>query len=473
MSESSVIPKVWFNKFLGDLANQITKGTTPTTLGHSYREAGIPFIRIENIDGYGINLSSVNSFIDEKAHADLMRSQLQVNDVLFTIAGTIGKTALVREEDVPSNTNQAIGIIRGVSDYFDPKFLRYQLAEAADSISKTKGRGGAMSNISLGDLKALNVVLPPLAEQKEIASRLDDLLTRIDSLKTRLDAIPQILKRFRQSVLAAAVSGRLTEGWRGKNDHIVSWEKKILGDVITIQNGCAFKSGWFVKSGKYQVIKLANVKDDFLKIDVASSYLPEEIAQDYLKYKPDVGDILITMTGTRYKKDYGYVCMIKKDKEILVNQRVGRIIPNHNVIDSKYLMVYLRSEYYRNEFFRGETGGVNQGNVGSNHILSCPFISPPMIEQKEIARRVEQLFAFADQIENRVKEARAKAEHMTPSVLARAFRGELTADWREQHPELISGENSAKALLEKIRAQKESLKPAKKTRTRSTDRKKD
>jgi len=77
---------------------------------------------------------------------------------------------------------------------------------------------------------------------------------------------------------------------------------------------------------------------------------------------------------------------------------------------------------------------------------------PPLPEQHEIVRRVEELFALADQIEKRVEEARSRAKHLTQSILAKAFRGELTAQWRAEHPELVSGENSAQALLERIRA---------------------
>jgi len=85
-------------------------------------------------------------------------------------------------------------------------------------------------------------------------------------------------------------------------------------------------------------------------------------------------------------------------------------------------------------------------------------------EQTEIVRRVEQLFAYADQIEQRVKDAQARVNHLTQAILAKAFRGELTADWRAQNPELISGENSAEALLKRIKAERESGKSGKKSK---------
>ena len=72
-------------------------------------------------------------------------------------------------------------------------------------------------------------------------------------------------------------------------------------------------------------------------------------------------------------------------------------------------------------------------------------------------RRVEELFAFADKVEAQVNEAQARVNNLTQSILAKAFRGELTADWRAANPELITGDNSAAALLERIKAEREAL----------------
>ncbi|MCB1717737.1 MAG: restriction endonuclease subunit S, partial [Candidatus Competibacteraceae bacterium] len=81
-------------------------------------------------------------------------------------------------------------------------------------------------------------------------------------------------------------------------------------------------------------------------------------------------------------------------------------------------------------------------------------------------RRVEQLFAFADQIEQQVKNAQSRVNNLTQSILAKAFRGELTAEWRAQNPELISGENSAEALLARIKAERAAMQPVKQKRAR-------
>ncbi|EPI1964199.1 restriction endonuclease subunit S, partial [Escherichia coli] len=87
-------------------------------------------------------------------------------------------------------------------------------------------------------------------------------------------------------------------------------------------------------------------------------------------------------------------------------------------------------------------------------LAKYPLRVPPVYEQREIVRRVEQLFAYADTIEKQVNNALARVNNLTQSILAKAFRGELTAQWRAENPELISGENSAAALLEKIKAER-------------------
>ena len=98
-----------------------------------------------------------------------------------------------------------------------------------------------------------------------------------------------------------------------------------------------------------------------------------------------------------------------------------------------------------------------------NKVRDIPVLLPPIEEQTEIVARVEQLFTYADQIEQRVKDAQSRVNHLTQAILTKAFRGELTAEWRAQNPDLISGENSAEALVARIKAERETVAKPKKT----------
>jgi type I restriction enzyme S subunit len=112
------------------------------------------------------------------------------------------------------------------------------------------------------------------------------------------------------------------------------------------------------------------------------------------------------------------------------------------------------------------SGTTGRAKLTQAALNSLPIGMPPEREQTEIVRRVEELFAFADSIEEKANAALARVNNLTQSILAKAFRGELTADWRAANPELISGDNSAAALLEKIKAEREAMTPKKKPRAR-------
>ena len=325
-----------------------------------------------------------------------------------------------------------------------------------NEISKQE-QGALYPAAKSSDVQAYEFPLPPLAEQQEIVRQLDVMLAQVEQIKARLDAIPALLKKFRQSVLADAVSGKLLE-------QDVNFTNYKLSEISEFQNGYAFKSNWFTKEGDHQVIKLGNIRDDFLYIENAPSFVEVEVANQFKKFKPNVGDLLISMTGTRFKQDYGYVCQVSEDANLLINQRVGRIIPNKTLVNSSYLLLCLRSDLFRQEFFKGETGGVNQGNVGSKHIEQIELNIPSLEYQNGIVDLTDTLFRSVEHIDASTQSAQKRVNLLTQSILAKAFSGELTAEWREQHQELITGINSAESLLAKIQAEREASKPVKKAK---------
>ncbi|WP_413772171.1 restriction endonuclease subunit S [Marinobacter sp. ANT_B65] len=138
----------------------------------------------------------------------------------------------------------------------------------------------------------LRLPLPPLAEQKVIADKLDTLLAQVENSKARLERIPKILKRFRQSVLSAAVSGRLTEEWRGSAD-LANWESDELGRFIEKPRyGSSSKSQ---KSGDVPVLRVGNLQDGRLDwADLVYTCDPEEIE----KYRLEPGDVLFNRTNS-------------------------------------------------------------------------------------------------------------------------------------------------------------------------------
>ena len=138
------------------------------------------------------------------------------------------------------------------------------------------------------------------------------------------------------------------------------------------------------------------------------------------------------------------------------NQACAAVTADEQKILRSYLKLRLLENY---EETRKAAAGGAQPNLNLNKVRTIGISVPDKEEQTEIVRRVDQLFAHADRIEQQVNNALARVNSLTQSILAKAFRGELTEQWRKENPELISGENSAEALLERIRSERAAQKP--------------
>lgn len=169
----SEIPLCWQSVRLGDVSTLITKGTTPTSLGHSFVSSGINFVKVESIKNGALLQENITSFISKDTDIILARSRLAAGDILFSIAGSIGTCALVSASIMPANTNQALAIIRGTSLVFDPKFVLICIKSSVANLILQKARGGAMNNVSLDDVRHLVLPVPPLAEQHRIVAKVE------------------------------------------------------------------------------------------------------------------------------------------------------------------------------------------------------------------------------------------------------------------------------------------------------------
>jgi len=174
---------------IGDLAEIITKGTTPTTIGFKFIDSGINFVKIESITEDGSFLKEKFNFITEECHQQLGRSQLQENDVLFSIAGAFGRSAVVTPDILPANTNQALAIIRPTNQIL-PKYLRAVLkSEHVLKLIETLKVGVAQYNLSLKQIREMEIPLPPLDIQAEIVQTLDQYRSEIEAFKNEIEGV--------------------------------------------------------------------------------------------------------------------------------------------------------------------------------------------------------------------------------------------------------------------------------------------
>ncbi|EPA0955597.1 TPA: restriction endonuclease subunit S [Klebsiella pneumoniae] len=353
--------------------------------------------------------------------------------------------------------------------------------------------GGTRLKLTQANMRKIPVRFAPFSEQKIIAEKLDTLLAQVDSTKARLEQIPQILKRFRQAVLAAAARGELTKDWY-TDPNLVS-AKSILNEIETernqAKNNKLIKQGFgkykdisplfHVPSNSWEWVRLEQIcatNNNALKAGPFGSALKKvdcvevgykvygqeqvisgnESLETYRinddKYEQlkscttGPGDILISLVGT-----IGKVLVLSSQAEIgIINPRLVKITL-HNTISPQYIKTYLDSPV-SHSFFKGFSHGGTMEILNLSILKELPIALPPLEEQHEIVRRVEQLFAYANTIEKQVNNALTRVNNLTQSILAKAFRGELTAQWRAENPSLISGENSATALLERIKAER-------------------
>ncbi|WP_431195544.1 restriction endonuclease subunit S [Escherichia coli] len=330
------------------------------------------------------------------------------------------------------------------SPALNKQFAYYALLNITEAL-KASAHGVAMPHITKAGMEAWEIQLPPISEQKIIAEKLDTLLAQVESTKARLEQIPQILKRFRQAVLGAAVSGKLTEDWRD-NSSLSGWIEGKLGEFIKKPSyGTSSKSN---KEGLIPVLRMGNLqggKLDWTDLVYTSDTIEIE------KYKLEYNDVLFNRTNS--PELVGKTAIYKSEQPAIYAGYLIRVqcLPDLN---PDYLNYHLNSILGRQYCYSVKSDGVSQSNINAQKLIAYPITVPPLPEQHEIVRRVEQLFAYADTIEKQVNNALARVNNLTQSILAKAFRGELTAQWRAENPELISGENSAAALLEKIKAER-------------------
>lgn len=196
-------------KQISELTEVITKGSTPTSYGYPYTQSGINFLKVESIEDQIISPSKINCFISEETNNFLSRSKLQEDDILFSIAGTIGKVAIVGEDILPANTNQALAIIRGYKKFFKPKYLYYFLQSTAIEELKQKARGGAMNNISLNDIKSFLIPTPDFQTQEKVIKYLEKTESIVKRSLENVRIQTNRIQTLRQSILKKAFEGKL------------------------------------------------------------------------------------------------------------------------------------------------------------------------------------------------------------------------------------------------------------------------
>ena len=217
---------------LSEIAELVTKGTTPTTLGYEFQDTGVNFLKIECFSEKGDYIQNKATHISEECHEKLKRSQLKEGDILFSIAGVIGRVAIVTRNMLPANINQALAIIRIKKDDI---YLPYvKLILTSPLIKKQferKKQGVAQLNISLKDINDLEIPLPEIGKQIEYANSFKKVEKLIYTRQYQLQKLDELVK------------ARFVEMFGDPVTNPMDWPTKPLLEMGYCKNGMNFHTG--------------------------------------------------------------------------------------------------------------------------------------------------------------------------------------------------------------------------------------
>jgi type I restriction enzyme S subunit len=440
------LPQGWVEVKLPTVA-QINMGQSPPSNTYNTKGKGLPF--------YQGKSEFRDLFPTPSKYCSDPLKIAEPEDILISVRAPVGPTNLCREK---SCIGRGLASIRPLGELSN-RYLLYYLRSIENWLS-AQGTGSTFTAISKSDLEELTIPIAPLDEHRRIVKKLEKLLDKVGSCQKRLSNIPIILKRFRQSVLAAACSGRLTADWRENNKSKSAVEETIAAirekreavvktpsqkerlrqiyessegndsnslpetwRFIALNKICdSFDYGTSAKShptGKIPVLRMGNIQNG--KIDWTDLVFTsdENEIQDYL-LKPNT----VLFNRTNSPELVGKTAIYRGERPAIFAGYLIRMNPSPE-LDPEYINLCLNTNYAR-EFCRGiRTDGVSQSNINAQKLgtFEVPFCS--LNEQKEIVCRVKSLFAIADRIEERYSKARKQVNILTQSLLAKAFRGEL------------------------------------------------
>ncbi|NQU64853.1 MAG: restriction endonuclease subunit S [SAR324 cluster bacterium] len=339
---------------------------------------------------------------------------------VWVVGRSNGRKQIASSEWIVLRTKQALS-----------QFLKYQFSEdnfRQRICTDVTGVGGSLTRAQPKNVAKFSVVIAPLPEQKLIAYKLDCLLAKVDTCKARLDKVPEIINRFRQSVLADATSGRLTEDWRTEDSHLNeaqglleiikkkrdSWineevlngnsEAKRLSTKLkkhlpkypsdNLPNSWKWatllESSWLVvdcrnKTAPYTdvgipLVRTTNIRDGKLVLD-KMKYVNEETYKFWSRRcSPEQGDIFFTREAPM-----GEAMIVPEGQKLCMGQRTMLLRSFHDLLDNRFLLYCLLDPNFKSRMMDNAIGtGVKHLRVGDVENLCVPFT--PIEEQKEIVK---------------------------------------------------------------------------------------
>ena len=428
----------WPKAKIGDVCLRVTKGTTPTTGGGAFSKSGIKFIKVEAITESGGFIPEKFAFIDAETDEKLARSRLIEDDILFTIAGTIGRVAQVTSAVLPANTNQAVAIVRPNRDAIYPRFLYYTLRDSNRiQLAQSKVVQSVQANFSLGELSAIELPLPSQTEQRAVAHILGTLDDKIELNRKQNETLEAMARALFKAwfVDFEPVRAKLEGRWRrGESlpglpahlydlfpDRLVEsvlgeipegWEVQPLSEVLTIIGGGTPKTSveeyWGGDIPWFSVVDTPSASDVFV-VATEKSITKKGLASSSARLIPK-GTTIISARGT-----VGNLAIA--GREMTFNQSCYGLRGTGNVGD---YFVYLTAQQ-----MVGQLKSMAHGSVFST-ITRQTFeaIQRPVPPPGVLASFEESVAVWFDSILSSVEESRTLAQ-LRDTLLPMLISGEL------------------------------------------------
>ncbi len=358
----------------------------------------------------------------------------------------------------------------------------------------TKAKGTGIPHVDPNLLWNYGFPIPSLHEQNLIVSVIEELFSDLDNAVENLKNAREQLKVYRQSILKNAFEGKLTnrtlrqaqgtvipaadtvnsspvatvtepvevvEATKKGGELPATWKHVFITDLVE-KNKHAIKAGPFGSSLKkeYYVSKGYKIygQEQVISGDpfYGDYYISEDKYKELYSNKIKPFDVLISLVGT-----VGKVLILPENCIAgIINPRLIKVSLDRNIYLPKYFKYYFESASVKS-FCCSKAQGTTMDVLNLSIIKTIPFPLCSVKEQQKIVAEIESRFSVCDQMEETIETSLKQAEALRQSILKQAFEGKLTEQWRKEHPDLISGENSAAALLAKIKAEKEALKKKK------------
>jgi type I restriction enzyme S subunit len=414
------------------------------------KNTGVPvsYLRNVNVRWFQFDLSDLQTILLSEDEKDAL--SIQDGDLLICEGGEPGRAAVWRGGANDLTFQKALHRMR-VASGIEPELLMYRLRADAESGRLSDAfTGTTIKHLTGESLARYRTSIPPEKEQRRLVKAISAVLARVDLCGRRLDRVAQILKKFREAVLEAAVSGRLTEEWRIKTGAPVQY---TLPNSLTRYGETrlhALPEGWYwarfadVASIDSRLVDPSQYPDSpHIAPNHIESWtgrlLPHgTVASDGVtsgKQQFHAGQVL-------YSKIRPYLAKaVMVDFDGLCSADMYPL--SGKAVSSRFLHRWLLTRTFT-DFASANESRTVLPKINQLALSEIPVPVPPMLEQNEIVRRVEELFQLGEAIQLRYDKTLRSVEKLTPAVLAMGFRGELVPQDPNEEP--------AGVMLERLRA---------------------